>query len=426
MKRFLSIFRAFFFSCLLILVTATSVWQPKESVDRVRVYTRNFEFDYFRWTLDAFWTKVSTASISPAMYLNQAQQRKVLKDYFQALTDARDLEDSLEMLYADPLSNIAAGDKTALEKELKQKKASLKNLGVLAEAVIQDQISQSLDELGLAKLNQPIPPVLYHASDLPKNLVISPRDVIRQESSISLTAEIALTDEVAIETAVEENTGYSALVVSIGGVGTYPTMVIQSGNLSALLDTVAHEWTHNYLTLRPLGMLYDATPELRTMNETTASIVGGEIGAHVLQRDYSDLFAASSSDIAFIAFRPAIARNHDQAPPLFDFRAEMRETRITVDALLAEGKIEAAEAYMEARRQVFWQNGYTLRRLNQAYFAFYGAYADTPGGAAGEDPVGPAVRALRAQSVSLADFVNRISWMTSFNQLQRALEATEQ
>ena len=109
-------------------------------------------------------------------------------------------------------------------------------------------------------------------------------------------------------------------------------------------------------------------------------------------------------------------------PPPFDFRAAMHDTRVTVDKLLAEGKIEEAESYMEQRRQIFWDNGYLIRKLNQAYFAFHGAYADVPGGAAGEDPVGPAVRALRAQSDSLADFVNTIAWMTSFQQLQQAIQ----
>jgi hypothetical protein len=89
--------------------------------------------------------------------------------------------------------------------------------------------------------------------------------------------------------------------------------------------------------------------------------------------------------------------------------------------LLAAGKIDEAESYMEQRRQLFVQNGYTIRKLNQAYFAFYGAYADVPGGAAGEDPVGPAVRALRAHSKSLADFINRIAWMTSFDELKKAV-----
>ncbi|KAA0276920.1 MAG: hypothetical protein EDM79_06115, partial [Chloroflexi bacterium] len=98
------------------------------------------------------------------------------------------------------------------------------------------------------------------------------------------------------------------------------------------------------------------------------------------------------------------------------------ETRINADALLAEGRIEEAEAYMEERRQVFLRNGYLLRKINQAYFAFHGAYADVPGGAAGEDPVGPAVRALRAKSDSLADFINTMSWMWSFEQLQERVK----
>ena len=108
--------------------------------------------------------------------------------------------------------------------------------------------------------------------------------------------------------------------------------------------------------------------------------------------------------------------------PVFDFRAEMHETRITVDEMLAEGKIEEAEAYMETRRQFLWENGYQIRRLNQAYFAFHGAYADQPGGAAGSDPVGPAVRQLRAQSDSLAAFVRRMGKMNSFEDLQKAIE----
>ena len=90
--------------------------------------------------------------------------------------------------------------------------------------------------------------------------------------------------------------------------------------------------------------------------------------------------------------------------------------------MLAEGRLEQAEAYMESRRLIFLQKGYLIRKLNQAYFAFYGAYADVPGGAAGEDPVGPAVRALREQSGSLADFINTIGWMTSFEQLQKAIQ----
>jgi hypothetical protein len=200
-------------------------------------------------------------------------------------------------------------------------------------------------------------------------------------------------------------------------------MVTETTDLRWMLDTIAHEWTHNYLSLRPLGINYSTTPELRTMNETTASIAGNEIGTYVVERHYPELLTAGSApNLSLVSFdESTLPLNQVDNPPI-DFREEMHETRVTADKLLAEGKIEEAEAYMEQRRQFLWEHGYLLRKLNQAYFAFHGAYADTPGGAAGEDPVGPAVRALRAQSDSLANFVNTIAWMTSFEQLQQAVK----
>ncbi len=66
-------------------------------------------------------------------------------------------------------------------------------------------------------------------------------------------------------------------------------MVERTTALDWLSDTIAHEWTHNFLTLHPLGMNYETSPELRTMNETTASIVGGEVGKAMLKRYYPEL-----------------------------------------------------------------------------------------------------------------------------------------
>jgi hypothetical protein len=262
---------------------------------------------------------------------------------------------------------------------------------------------------------------MYHSSAVPMGLIISPRERIEQLANISVQPDLSVDQQATLEDQVAAKLDVSTLVVGIGGVGVYPTMVMRTTSLHWLTDTIAHEWTHNFLTLRPLGFLYDDTPELRTMNETTASIVGSEVGMSVMQRYYPELAVAPSSHFQLASVNPANPYPEDE-PPTFDFRSEMHETRVTTEEFLAEGKIEEAEAYMEARREIFWQNGYAIRKLNQAYFAFYGAYADTPGGAAGEDPVGPAVRALRAQSESLADFVNRISWMTSFDQLQAAIQ----
>ena len=46
-----------------------------------------------------------------------------------------------------------------------------------------------------------------------------------------------------------------------------------------------------------------------------------------------------------------------------------------------------------------------------------------PGGAAGEDPVGPAVRLLREQSHDLGEFIRKMAWMSSFEDLQAAVQA---
>ena len=89
----------------------------------------------------------------------------------------------------------------------------------------------------------------------------------------------------------------------------------------------------------------------------------------------------------------------------------MRVTRLRADELLAEGKIGEAEQYMEERRAIFVRNGYQIRKLNQAYFAFYGAYNAEPGGSAtaGRDPIGPGVQRLRQQRATLGEFMQRVS-----------------
>ena len=185
-------------------------------------------------------------------------------------------------------------------------------------------------------------------------------------------------------------------MVQIGGVGVYPTMVMETTDINWLSEVVAHEWVHNFLTLRPLGISYLVSPELRIMNETTAAIAGKEIGQRgdraLLPRAGPHRLLTRSRRLQ----RPAQPAEPAQPPP-FDFNREMHTTRVTADQLLAEGKVTEAEVYMEQRRQFFYDNGYHIRKLNQAYFAFYGAYADQPGGAAGADPVGTAVRAQRAK-----------------------------
>jgi hypothetical protein len=293
----------------------------------------------------------------------------------------------------------------------------------LAEEILENQVSQIAAELGLALGGQILPPVLYHTTQPPDALIVSPRDTIRQEANISLTPELSVDQFQELEEKVDAALDVSSLVVGIGGVGLYPTMVMRTTDPNWLAEVVAHEWIHNYLTLRPLGITYANNPELRTMNETVAAIAGKEIGRAVIERFYPQFLPPPPSEATPTpeSAPESEAESEPPSPPPFDFLKEMRETRVNVDRLLADGKIEQAETYMELRRRFLWDNGYQIRKLNQAYFAFHGAYADQPGGAAGDDPVGEAVRALRVQSTSLADFLDRIAWMWSFDQLKSAV-----
>ncbi len=85
---------------------------------------------------------------------------------------------------------------------------------------------------------------------------------------------------------------------------------------------------------------------------------------------------------------------------------------------------DEAEEYMETRRQVFWDHGHRdIRRINQAYFAFYGAYADSPRGEAGEDPIGEAVRAVWDQTQDPAEFLRKMAWVTTLQQVKDLLES---
>jgi len=438
---------------ILAILLASDSPRAGNTIDRARAFTRPFEFNYDTWTADAAWLKLQQGALGLPDYVRRENQAVVVMESVRLTETILRAESQLQILFSDP--NVTDKEKASahLRAELDRLNARQNQVAPLAESIIQSQVAEILAENGLTLGGQPAPPVLYHVSPLPMNLVISRRGKIEQVAAISLQPTIPLERQVKIEDSVAQTLDVSTLVVPVGGIGAYPSMVMRTDLFAWQVGTVIHEWTHNFLTLRPLGLNYSTTPELRTMNETTASIVENEITPLLLARYYPTL-TASRADLGLVAWNPALTPSPSRSTPVglpklgeglgvraddpppfdfasrstpvgqdepFDFRAEMHATRVRADDLLAAGKIDEAEAYMEARRQFFWDNGYAIRKLNQAYFAFFGAYADVPGGAAGEDPVGPAVRALRAQSASLADFLNAISWMNSYEDLLKAI-----
>ena len=416
---------------LVLLLLSQSVLLPADEYEQIRAYTRYEEFDYLSWMLDSLAAKMIRASLDAPRYMTLDEQRKLVLDYLDLERWIQQTTIKINQIYANPYQEapaIAAADSL---RELAILRGMEKSMKPLAESVLQYQVSSMIGKIGLGLGGQPIPPVLYKVTDLPNALIISPRDAIFQKYDISLLPDMTPAEMTALEDKVMANVNnVSALVVPVGGVGTYPSMIINTTYLPDLLDVIAHEWTHNYLTLRPLGLNYMTSPTLRTINETTANIVGKELGYAALQVYYPDIAAQvpppAVPTIAEIIQQqqqaPQPSAPQPENPNAFDYYKEMHKTRVHVDELLAAGKVQEAEQYMEARRKDFWDHGFQIRRLNQAYFAFHGAYSDVPGGgAAGRDPVGPAVQMLRASSQSLPDFLYHISWMTSLEEIQQAV-----
>ena len=218
---------------------------------------------------------------------------------------------------------------------------------------------------------------------------------------VTLQRSISLKEMEEIEAEVDK-LGVSSLVVELGGLGaTYPTLVTNEASLRFTVNTVTEEWLHHYLVFKPLGFLYllDLTGvsrnyEIAIINETLASMVSKEIGSIVCQRYYSQYENG----------------NQQAVKSEFDFNREMREIRRAVDTYLARGEIEQAEQFMEQKRQYLVSKGYYIRKLNQAYFAFHGTYADSP---TSISPIGVELKKLRSQSASLKDFLDTVAVMTS-------------
>lgn len=384
---------------------------------QTRRFTRPVEFNFLDWTVYAALSKLGQWSLGATNYLVEPQRSELVESYLKELGETQRLQAQLEELYGSPEQDDITALRNQVRDEWMAMQTSVRRMRPVVESVLQEDVGVILQDEGFELAGTPFPPVLMQFTPLPSALIVSPRDTIRQDANITLQVGLTIDDKVQLEQRVEDALDVSALVVSIGGMGTYPTMIQQSTALSWVIEVIAHEWTHNYLSLHPLGLNYTATPELRTMNETTASLMGVEFSRQVLGTTYPQYLPSEQPQ------QEADVEPQDVEENPFDFRAEMRTTRLRVDELLAEGKVEAAEEYMEARRVFFWEHGYRIRRLNQAYFAFHGAYADEPGGAAGDDPVGSAVRTLWEDVASAPEFLRLMAGLDSYAGLQDLLQS---
>jgi hypothetical protein len=270
------------------------------------------------------------------------------------------------------------------------------------EAALERLVGQAYRDGGLVRA-QPVPleglfpPMLVALTPPPNVLVIAPRTELRViGSSVMQAMDVAAQERLE---ASADSTDVSSLVAPIGGLATYPSMVLDE-SADRVLAAVAHEWLHQYLIFYPLGRAYWNSQETREINETTADMIGQEVGGQL----------ATSLGLAPRPSPPATRT-------AFDFRAFMRETRVQTEELLKAGQVPEAESYMRARRDELLSHGVQIRKLNQAYFALYGSYGE--GFAASpSNPIPRLLRTLREQSPSLSDFIVHVRDVTTLAELR--------
>lgn len=388
--------RTVFMGLLVFALTGSTVPREVIFISAVRGHTAGYEFSLAGWEYRAIldelqrWVTPAPVPADPA-----AQKRQVLAYLDQAERMHR-LRDELTAL-------AARGEQDrGLEQELAELRRQQRAEAPLVEQILAGQISQVLRDEALDWRGQIFPPLTFRLDNLPTLLVVSPRDEIRQRYTLPLEPGLVPAARAALESAIDGDLDVSTLIVDLGGYSTYPSLVVNRASLPALVDIVAHEWAHVYLVFRPLGWNYYRSPELTTVNETVASIVGEEVSAKVMARYYPEFAPAGE---------PA-AEPEELAPPPepSPLHLALRRIRLRVDELLAQGRVAEAEQFMERERRALVAEGFELRKLNQAYFAFYGAYATSP---ASVDPTGRQLRALRAQSGSLKAFLDQVGAIAS-------------
>jgi hypothetical protein len=281
------------------------------------------------------------------------------------------------------------------------------------QAILEGRISSIASGLGIettlplfSRVHWLFPPVDFEFEDPPYVLIISPRDRIVEDKATLLRSDLTLQEAQRLERDAESKSdNVSALVVPTGGIGAYPAIIEPTDDYLSVLQVASHEWMHGYLYFHPLGANYFASDTLRTINETVADIVGTEMGSLV--------------EAAYPLAAPTPAPPTAQpAQDGVDVDQVLRQLRLDVDALLAQGKVTEAEAQMEQTRQFLAAHGHYFRKINQAFFAFYGLYGTT---GASSSPIGPKLQELRQKSASLGDFIRAVAGIKSAGDLDGLL-----
>jgi hypothetical protein len=340
--------------------------------------------------------------ILPGGHRKREARLEMVREFFHLGEEIRRLEGELEREAASPTSRQGL---RALEARLGELRARQRGMGARVEEILEGEISAVLAREGFrSRVGLIFPPVDFAFDRPPRLLIVSPRERIELLKTVLLSPNTTIEEMEALEREVLERLNLSALVESTGGVATYPSVIPSTYSLEETLRTAIHEWLHQFFFFRPLGQNYYSSPDMTTLNETAADMASEELADMVYEA---------------ITGRKPVKPEEEVVEEGFNFNREMRITRLRVDELLAQGRVEEAERYMEERRRLFVQNGYYIRKLNQAYFAFHGTYAESP---ASVSPIYGELRELRQRTGSVGEFIRVVSRFSSYQAFKAYLE----
>jgi hypothetical protein len=366
-----------------------------------------YHFNLLAWestNLPAKWLRLLGRAVFQIQETSD-QRLKGALEYFRLKGEEGSLQEELDRAAA-----MAGSDISDLEQLLEAMRHRINDLRPQAEETLEAAITDVLRKEGIpfGIWGLALPPVDFALDKLPKLLIISPRERIERIEDVLLTPELTIQERDALEVQVARQEGLSALVTEIGGISTYPS-IISAGDMRGAISIASHEWLHHYLFFHPLGQNYHRDADMSSLNETTANIFSEEL----MDLVFTSLTGGESPQVS-IGF-PTETCPDEQ----FCLDRELRETRLLVDELLAQGWVEEAEEYMELRRQVFVKNGYYIRKLNQAYFAFHGTYADSPSSVS---PIYEQLQTVRRASQSIGEFIQVMAGISSYDEFTDLLQ----
>jgi hypothetical protein len=396
---------------VVILLVLASVGRG-DTISNLRLAAGPHEQDLVRWELTHFmdkWFARAADWVLPGASTN-SERLLAVEEFFDLRSDLAEAQRNLERALASVDPNAQLIIKTQVIVDTLQQRRS--ELQALVEETLESVISKVAHEQGVIGGIGPLrwPPVDFTFEERALVLVRSPRDRIERLGDLLLDPGVSILEQGMLEQHVESlNANTSALVVRIGGVATYPAQISPNRSLHGTLELASHEWLHHWLMFKPLGNRWFAGGEIQSINETVANIFGQEIGDLALENLTGEHFKRA-------AWVPSAARESSAfSTEIFDYRRVMQRTRFQLEQLLEANLVDDAEEFLEERRLEFLANGYPLRKLNNAWFAFNGAYADSP---ASISPIEGQLRSIRADSADLSAFLNRVARITQARELE--------